>query len=229
MIPDARHPLLTPLAHRYVLWKLSSAFRGLWSSGALPGGDEPLILYANHTSFWDGFVVHALAHAAGREGYVVMEEQNLARYRFLTRLGALSLRRGDRASALETLRHCAKVLERPRATLLLFPQGRLERAGAPLRFERGLHVLARLSGARAVPVGLRYAFFEHEYPDVLLAPGEPHAVDGIDACERALAAQLERLAAVEHPSHLAALLGGRRSVAERWDAVRGLDSPKEQT
>lgn len=229
MIFDARHALLTPLVHRYVRWKLSSAFRGLWSLGALPRGDEPLILYANHTSFWDGFVVHALVHAAGREGYAVMEEHNLARYRFLTRLGALSIRRGDRGSALETLRHCAKVLERPRAALLVFPQGRLERAAAPLRFERGLAVLARLSGARAVPVALRYTFFEHEYPDVLVAAGEPHTVDAIDACERALAAQLGRLAAVEHPSHLDVLQSGRRSVAERWDAARRLDSPKEQT
>ena len=229
MIRDAHHPVWTPLVHRYVLWKLGRAFRGLWALGTLPATDEPLLMYANHTSFWDGFVVHALTRAAGRQGYAVMEEQNLDRYRFLTRIGALSIRRGDRASALETLRHCSTVLARPRASLLLFPQGRLERACAPLRFERGLEVLARMSKARAVPVALRYAFFEHEYPDVLVAAGEPHAPDSLAACEQRLAAQVSRLATVEAPTPHAPLLAGRRSVAERWDAARGLQPEKEHT
>jgi hypothetical protein len=172
--------------------------------------------------------VHALVRHAGRQGYAVMEEQNLARYRFLTRIGALSIRRGDRGSSLETLRHCAKVLQRPRASLLLFPQGRLERATAPLRFERGLCVLGRLSKARAVPVALRYAFFEHEYPDVLVATGEPHPVDSIASCEQRLGALVAHLATVEAPNALSTLLPGRRSVAERWDTARGLSAAREQ-
>jgi len=228
MIRDAHHAVWTPLVHHYVLWKLRRAFRGVWLDGGLPRGAEPLILYANHTSFWDGFVVHALVSAAGRRGYAVMEEQNLARYRFLARIGALSIRRGDRASSLETLRHCARVLERPGSALLLFPQGRLERASAPLKLERGLAVLGRMSGARAVPVALRYAFFEHEYPDVVVAAGEPHAVATIEECEQRLAAQLARAAAVDAPSRLTRLVAGRRSVAERWDAARRLEATRQE-
>jgi 1-acyl-sn-glycerol-3-phosphate acyltransferase len=225
MIRDARHPLWTPLLHRYVTWKLKRAFRGVWRLGELPATDEPLILYANHIGFWDGFVVHALTHQARRHGYAVMEQHNLERYRFLRRLGALSIRRGDRGSALETLRYCATVLRRPRASLLLFPQGRL---GAPLKLERGVEVLARMSKARAVPIALRYAFFEHEHPDVLVAAGEPHVVTGIEECEQHLRAQLDRVAAVEQPTSLTPLLAGRRSVAERWDRARGL-TLKEQS
>lgn len=229
MIRDARHPVWTPLVHRYVLCKLRRAFRGLWQRGELPHGAEPLILYANHTSFWDGFVLHALVTSAGRDGCAVMEEHNLARYRFLSRIGALSVRRGDRASALETLRYGARVLTRPGAALLIFPQGRLERPTTPLKLERGLTVLARLSGARAVPVALRYAFFEHEYPDVLVSVGEPHAVSALDDCQQRLSAQLERVAAVEDLSRLVPLLAGRRSIAQRWDALRRLPPTKEQT
>lgn len=225
MIRDARHWLWTPLVHRYVLWKLRRAFRGVWRLGELPATDEPLILYANHVGFWDGFVIHALVHHAARAGYVVMEEHNLRRYRFLTRLGALSIRRHDRGSALETLRHCARVLRRPRASLLMFPQGRL---GGPLELERGVEVLARMAKVRAVPVALRYAFFEHEHPDVLVAAGEPHAVTGIADCAQRLQALLGQLAAVEHPLSLNPLLAGRRSVAERWDRARGL-TLKEQS
>ncbi|MBK7862640.1 MAG: lysophospholipid acyltransferase family protein [Archangiaceae bacterium] len=219
MIRDARHRLLTPLWHRYVRYRLAHAFRGLWVNGALPGDDEPLILYANHSNFWDGFVAHSLVHHSGRDGYVVMEEQNLLRFRFLTRLGAMSIRRGDRASALETLRHARAVLERPRATLLFFPQGRIETTTGPApRFERGLEVLGRMSGARAVPLALRYAFFEHEYPDVLMSVGAVHPVTTTADCEARMQAQLAFLAALPAPGTLEALLEGRRSVAEvpRW-------------
>jgi 1-acyl-sn-glycerol-3-phosphate acyltransferase len=220
MITDARHALLTPLLHLYVRWKLKTAFRGVWASGALPGPGEPLILYANHHGFWDGFLAHALVHRAGRAGYALMEEQNLARYRFLTRLGAMSIRPTDPRSVLTTLRHATRVLERPDATLLLFPQGKLVAPAAPLRFERGIEVLARMAKARAVPVGLRYAFFEHEYPDALLAVGEPHPVRSVADCEARLTHLLKGLDALEAPTSLDPLLAGRRSVAERWGRPR---------
>jgi 1-acyl-sn-glycerol-3-phosphate acyltransferase len=220
MIRDARHVLWTALLHRYVQWKLKSAFRGVWVAGALPEPGEPLILYANHHGFWDGFLADALVHRAGREGYALMEEQQLRRYRFLTRLGAMSIRRGDRRSALTTLRHAAGVLQRRSATLLVFPQGKLERPTAPLRFERGVGVLARLSKRRAVPLALRYAFFEHEYPDALLAVGEPHEVKSIADCELRLAQQLDRLNTVDVPTALTPVVAGRRSVAEVWDRAR---------
>lgn len=215
MIRDARHALLTPLMHRYVSWRLRRTFRGVWVSGALPATTEPLLLYANHSNFWDGLLLHALAYEAGREGYAVMEEQNLARHRALTRLGAFSIRRGNRASALETLRHAATVLKRPSASLLIFPQGKIEPSAAPLKFERGLEVLARMAKVRAVPIALRYAFFEHEFPDVLVATSEPHAVTSLADCEQRLTALLKKLEGVERPETLAPLLQGRRSIAQQ--------------
>jgi 1-acyl-sn-glycerol-3-phosphate acyltransferase len=215
VIRDARHWLWTPLVHRYVKWRLARSFRALWLDGsALPRTDEPLILYANHTNFWDGFIVHSLVWKAARDGYVVMEEQNLARYRFLTRLGAISVRRGDRSSSLETLRYCASVLKRPRASLLVFPQGQIVSAAEPLELERGLSVLARMAKVRLVPLALRYAFFEHEYPDVLVAAGEPHELVSLEDCRARLASSLARLSELREPFALQQLIGGRRSVAE---------------
>ncbi|MBL9037607.1 MAG: acyltransferase, partial [Archangium sp.] len=84
MIRDAKHRLWTPVLHRYVVWKLQRAFRGLWVRGSVPPGDEPFITYSNHSNFWDGFVAYALLQRAGRDVYAVMEEQNLARFQFLS-------------------------------------------------------------------------------------------------------------------------------------------------
>lgn len=226
MIRDAKHPVLTPLIGRYITWKLKRAFRGLWLKGALPDSDAPLILYANHSSFWDGFITHAVAQHFRRDGYAVMEEQNLARYRFLSRLGAVSIRRHDKSSALETLRYLKTLLQRPRAAVVLFPQGQQQPDGLALKFERGIEVLARMTNAQCVPLAYRYAFFEHEYPDVLIAAGAPHGAIAADACAARVEQLRGELSAIDVPaSSLTPLLAGRRSVADRWDTARGL-SPR---
>lgn len=213
MIHDARSPLLTWAWSSYVRWKLRRTFRGLWVRGALPA-DEPVVLYANHTNFWDGFVGHAVVEAAGRVGYAMMEEQNLARFRFLRRLGAFSVRRGSASSARESLRHAGKLLRGAGATVLIFPQGKLEPFSAPFELERGAELLARWAKVRCVPMAIRYAMFEHEAPDVLVALGEAHAA--IDTGE--MAARLDALrgslVSVTRPAELTLQLPGRRSVAE---------------
>ncbi len=172
---------------QYIDWRLARAFRGVFLSGALPGGDRPLLCYANHPGWWDGFAFHRLTRAHQLDGYCVMEEQHLSRWPFLARLGAFSIRRGDPRSALETLRFAARLLSRPRRALILFPQGALSPSAAPpLRLERGVEVLARRSGALCVPLGLRYAFFEHERPDLLVHVGAPHEPAPLQRFEQGL-------------------------------------------
>ena len=223
MITDAKRPFLTWGLGKYVEWKLRTSFRGIWLEGALPEGDEGIICYANHASFWDGFLAHVLTRRAGRDAYAVMEEQNLARYRFLTRIGAFSIRRNDSHSALETFRYAREVLKRPKATVFIFPQGKIEpNAAPPLKFERGTEVLARMTKARCVPVALRYAFFEHELPDVLIRVGEAHAPEDRASMESRLGALVGGLLAIDSVASLSPLVRGRRGVAERWDTVRGL-------
>ncbi len=223
MIVDAKQPLLTWALGQYVEWKLRRAFRGIWLDGALPDGNDGLLCYANHSSFWDGFVAHQLVRHADRDGYVVMEEQNLRRYRFFTRLGAMSIRRKDSQSALQTLRYARRVLQRPKAAVFLFPQGRIEaNPPAPLRFERGVEVLARMSNVRCVPIAFRCAFFEHEYPDVLIRVGEPHPPELLAQMQSRLSGLVASLQAIDGVEGLRPLVRGRRSVAQRWDAARGL-------
>jgi 1-acyl-sn-glycerol-3-phosphate acyltransferase len=208
---------------RYVRWKVRHAFRGLWLRGTLPPPDSRVLLYANHSSFWDGFVAAELCDAAGWDGYCLMEERNLRRYRFLARLGAFSVRRGDPVSALESLRYASRLLERPRTAVAIFPEGELRPyRGTPHPLERGVEVLARRARPVCLPVALRYRFFEHELPDVLLAVGEPHAPAPLAEFASRLRAALDDLPDTRTLADCTPLVRGRRSVMERWDAVRGL-------
>lgn len=207
---------------RYVRWKVRHAFRGLWVRGTVPPPDSRVLLYANHTSFWDGFVAAQLCEAAGWDGYCLMEEENLSRYRFLARLGAFSIRRGDALSALESLRYACRLLERPGRAVLIFPEGELRPyRGAVHPLERGVEVLARRAECACLPVAIRYRFFEHELPDVLVSVGEAHPPTSLDGFADRLAAALADLPDTRSLADCAPLVRGRRSVMERWDAVRG--------
>jgi 1-acyl-sn-glycerol-3-phosphate acyltransferase len=206
----------------YVRRKVRQSFRGVWLRGALPPPASRILLYANHTSFWDGFVAAELCDTAGWDGYCLMEERNLRRYRFLTRLGAFSIRRGDPVSALESLRYACRLLERPATAVAIFPEGELRPyRGAPHPLERGVEVLARRAGCTCLPVAIRYRFFEHELPDVLVSVGEPHPPTDLAGFADRLAAALADLPDTRTLDECAPLVRGRRSVMERWDAVRG--------
>jgi 1-acyl-sn-glycerol-3-phosphate acyltransferase len=223
MIAARKQWPVTPCIGAYVGWKVRAAFRGIWLRGMLPGGSAPLVVYANHGSFWDGFVAHQLCRAGGWDGYCMMEQRMLARYRFLAALGAFSIRRLDARSTLETFRYARRLLAVPRRAVFMFPEGELRPGPAlPLRLERGVEVLARLAGARCVPLAIRYVFLEDERPDVLLAIGEAHPAAPLREMRTRLEALLESVLEARDTTGFRRLVRGRRSVAARWDAVRGI-------
>jgi 1-acyl-sn-glycerol-3-phosphate acyltransferase len=208
----------------YVRWKVRRTFRGIWLRGVLPPPDARLLVYANHTSFWDGFVAAELCQAAGWDGYCLMDEANLRRYRFLSRLGAFSVRRGDAVSALESLRYAAQLLARPGTAVVIFPEGELRPyGGEPASLARGVEVLARRACCTCLPVAFRYRFFEHELPDVLIAVGTPHGPAAVAEFATRLRSTPGELGDGRGLDEFSPLVRGRRSVVERWDAVRGLD------
>jgi 1-acyl-sn-glycerol-3-phosphate acyltransferase len=225
VIPANKGGLMTALVDWYIRRKMRSAFRGLWLKGSLPPitPGQGLVVYANHTSFWDGFVVHQLGQAANWSAYAMMEEENLAKYPFHTRIGAFSVRRGDPRSALETLKYAKGVLHGPNEAIFVFPQGEIRPPSTELGpLKRGLDVLVRSAKARAVPVAIRYVFFENERPDVLVEVGQPHeAVPEMEYTHR-LEEVVGRLMQAPSVNGFSCLRRGSASVQERWDVVRGL-------
>ncbi len=208
---------------RYIGWKFRSAFRGMWVRGALPPGGPGRLMYLNHSNWWDAFTLHQLCKAARWDGYCLMEEENLRRYRFLARIGAFSIRRKDATSSVSSLRYAKELLRKPRAAMCVFPEGEHRPFGVlPLKLERGVELLARVSQAECLPIAMRYAFFEHERPDVLLEVGTPHPPGPLSLFQASLEAVVKRVAAATSLEGFTQKVSGARGVAERWDAARGL-------
>lgn len=227
MIRDAKGGLLTRALEWYVARKVRGAFRGVWVRGSIPGAEGGLLGYANHSSFWDGFLIHQLGKVAGWDGYALMEEENLAKYRFHARIGAFSVNRKDPRAALPSIRYAREVLARKNAAVVIFPEGELVPGQGPLApLQRGVEVIARTAKVRCLPIALRYCFLEHEHPDVLIELGTPHAPGPLSHFEENLKRTYERVMSARSTEGFTRVIQGRTSVQERWDTVRRLPAAK---
>lgn len=174
-------------------WHLRVHLTGVRS---LPPG--PVVLVANHESFWDGFLGRRVQQAIRPEGsyHAVMLERELARRPFLRRLGAIGIVPGSVSSVRSLL---ATVLTLPEsAVLAYFPQGVI-RPGSPLPlgFRPGLdRLLSAMAPATVVPMGLRVVGGRTRRSEAYLSLGpplraHPGDVPPMGTMEDAVATQVE--------------------------------------
>lgn len=123
--------------------------------------DLPLVLYANHSSWWDGLVAFEIGRAARLDHFLMMEEKQLKQLFLFRRLGAFSVVRENPRQSLRSINYAVEILkEKPNRALWIFPQGEiLPNEARPLRFYQGLARIVEKTGeCIAVPVAMRYEF-----------------------------------------------------------------------
>ena len=147
----------------------------------------PLLLFANHVSWWDGLAAFEISRKARLDAYLMMEERQLRRLQPFRLLGAFSVVREDARQALISVRYAAGLLrEDPSRALWIFPQGEIRSFGRrPLEFYSGASRIAEKAGSCfAVPVAFRYEFGGEFKPDVYARIGEGRVLDLNGAAER---------------------------------------------
>lgn len=119
-------------------------FDGLILRTAAAVGHLPLLLVANHFSWWDGFIQHRLNKLFfHRRPYVMMLEEQLRKHPVLTRCGAFSVRHNSR-DIIRSLNYAVRVLDDPRNMLVIFPQGRIESVNIQhVAFQSGVDYIMR--------------------------------------------------------------------------------------
>ena len=154
--------------------------------GKVPDDDTPLLVCANHESWWDGFLVRAIQREVRPRGrfHAVMLESELARFPFLRLLGGLGIDPASPASLRSMLRVVGAVgAERPAGVLAFFPQGRIRPGSlSPLGFHAGVtRVMHAMAPVNVLPLGIRVLPGKNHRLDAFLSVGEPIAVPGPDA------------------------------------------------
>ena len=194
----------------------------------------PLIVYANHSSWWDPMVCVLLAGALlpERRHYAPMDAAALERYPILRRIGIFPVEMATARGAAQFLRTSQAILESG-GVVWITPQGRFADTREPLAFKPGLGALAvRVPGVTMLPLAIEYTFWDERLPETLLRCGEPvklatgTSADATTAeLQQALATTMQELKAAAMARDARAfevLLSGGRGTGGFYALGRGL-------
>jgi 1-acyl-sn-glycerol-3-phosphate acyltransferase len=129
----------------------------------------PLIIFANHSSWWDGLVVFEILQKYDYENYVMMEERQLKKLFLFRKLGAFSVVREKPREAVVSINYAANLLqENSNSTLLIFPQGEiLPNDARPLEFYNGIsRIIEKAGNCSALTMALRFEFLGNFKPEI---------------------------------------------------------------
>ncbi len=234
-MPASRTPVprISPFTLAFFRWIVRGYFRRHFRAVRLSGGHRfqhdgtPLIVYANHSSWWDPMVSVLLGHRRmpGRRHFAPMDAVSLERYGILKRIGIFPVALESARGAVQFLRTGEAVLAGG-GVLWVTPQGRfVDPRQRPLDFKPGLAALAHRVAAKygsctVLPLAIEYTFWNERLPEALLHFGEPVRVTASTTVEtldvnliaalEGTMAELQNTSEQRDPRPFTTLLGGRQ-------------------
>lgn len=155
------------------------------------GDGEAVVLYSNHSSWWDPLTGAMVSSALFPERvcYAPIDAMALKKYPLLERVGLFPVDRQSRVGGRAFIEACAAIVSSPSCCLWLTPQGRFaDVRERPLAFDSGIAYLAKkYPDATYIPVAIEYVLWEEPLPELLIWVGEP---ERMALKERARAADL---------------------------------------
>lgn len=144
MILRAKHNFIVyPFFKGYALWLIKRKFHQANIIGHFNDHKLPVLLIANHMSWWDGFWAMFLnLKILKRKFYFMMLEEQLRKFWFFNYTGGFSVNKKAR-SMIETLNYTAELLCDYGNMVLIFPQGEIQSMHLQsFQFEKGIqHIL----------------------------------------------------------------------------------------
>lgn len=136
-----------------------------------------LIITPNHISWWDGFFIDFINRKKlNRKIYILMLEEQLAKYKFFRKLGAYSINNGSVKSVIETINYTSRIISSNKNFAVVYPQGEIEDyEKRPLNFKEGVKYFLKNSGKNifVVPAGFKIQYYNKKYPAIIARFSEP--------------------------------------------------------
>ncbi len=168
--------------HFHAVWLRGHEHFAALSSSA----SGPLIVYANHSSWWDPMTSTLLAAECmpNRQHFAPMDAAALQRYGILKHIGIFPIEPNTTRGAAHFLRMGQTILKSG-GVLWVTPQGGFaDPRERPLVFKPGLATLAaRGAPCTLLPLAIEYPFWNERLPECLLSFGDPILVTAADAVE----------------------------------------------
>ncbi len=238
LVPPSRG--LLALFAGYLHWYVGRHFHAMRVANVdrFPSATGPLIVYANHASWWDPLSLILLSRhfLPGASHYGPMDAAALKHYGMFRKLGMFPIESGTLRGAAQFLRAAREILSTPNSVLWVTPEGQFtDMRTRPPVFRPGLAALVARTGAcTVVPLALEYTFWDERLPEILISCGEAIKIpDGqlTNASEwsEQLAAglanaqdELAALAKLRDPALFTTILSGGVGIGAVYDAWKRL-------
>ncbi|MEJ5244864.1 MAG: lysophospholipid acyltransferase family protein [Bacteroidota bacterium] len=145
---EAKHNYVYYLFFKfYTHFKIKLNFEKVCLQGYFIDRNKPILILANHQSWWDGFWLNYFNEKiTQRKLYFMMLEEQLLKYRFFNKIGGFSIRKNSK-DAVCSLNYTVKLLENPQNAVFLFPQGEIQSIYTDyIYFEKGISKIINKSG-----------------------------------------------------------------------------------
>lgn len=150
--------------------------------------NDSLVVYANHSSWWDPLVAMYCAKQLFNEFsfYAPIDAAALEKYKIFRKLGFFPVEQHTLQGAKHFLDVSLRLLEQPGNSVWVTPEGRFVDARDAAKFMPGIshlaHSLQRRSSSRStrtwfVSIAIEYTFWEERLPEILVWFGEPLLVE----------------------------------------------------
>ncbi len=200
----------------------------------------PLIIYANHASWWDPLIAHFLNQQLfpSRQFYAPIDAEALEQYRVLGKLGFYGVQMNTNAGAATFLQQSTSILDSGKTAIWMTPEGRFaDVRDHSAQLMPGLaHLCNRMSEGLIVPLALEYVFWEERLPVCLAKMGTPIDVarqsqlnkpqwsELLTDCLRQTQSSLSQQVMARSSQPFDNLLSGKRGAGVIYDSFRRIKS-----
>jgi len=172
MIIKARHHwFVYPFFQYYTLWLMKKHFNRISIHGSFSDKGLPILLLANHFSWWDGFFAVFLNYKIlHRKFHVMMLEEQLKKYWFFSLSGAFSVKKHAR-SIMDTIDYANELLTANRNMVVVYPQGRIRSVyETQLHFEKGVAriIYNSKNNIQVLFMASLVDYLSHKKPDITI-------------------------------------------------------------
>ncbi|WP_372723710.1 lysophospholipid acyltransferase family protein [Novipirellula sp.] len=172
------HRFLTPYLRRNL--HSIAIMRDSLTQANVPA-EQPLIVYANHPSWWDPLTAQFLNRHlfTPRQFFAPIDAAALQQYRVFAKLGFYGVKLHCNEGAAAFLKQSRAILHSNDASLWLTPEGRFAdvRDHSAVLMPGMAHLCTRMQRGWVLPIAIEYVFWEERLPECLFRIGEPVKVD----------------------------------------------------
>lgn len=147
----------------------------------IPNATSKTVYFANHNMWWDGLLPLFLSRKVFKQNArAFMEDKQMQKYSFFSKIGAFSVDLSNPRSALRSLRFAVDSMNRSSPCLFIYPEGELTPVlNAKPVFQNGLAWLYQNmdSNVDFVPIAFYSHIFRDSKPELYIYIGEAMKLD----------------------------------------------------